>query len=922
MKSKRHNPLVFTDLSGPEPAVSPAPSDNFAHDFADDPAVEALLDPPPPAQATSTLDGLGEPVAAPQPPRASVARRAADAPRADEPGFARHAYAVAAVAALVWAGGLAAFVAGFQTQFGAFEYSPVQWVVIALLAILPATFMLLSAFALRQGAKLAGETRRARALADDLAVPAALAADQTGGALEAMRREIEKASEAARAAREPIVALREALTVESRRLSEAAIQAQATGRLLTETLGRERTALSEMAGSLQLQAADAAEALARQAKVVADASDLAQAQLDEAQASLTARAADLAVAAGDARHAAETATNVLGGQIDHIETTSATTGERLQSLVGALVTEREQLSSLAYTVRADQEDLSARFETQRAQLSEAAADARSGAQALAEASDLGAEALRNLIVSAAEEVRRLAETAHREQLDLDAQAREAVSLFSGVVAEERAMIEAQTRAAINDLAAAAEEARKAAAEHVEMAAEAARAHTDAARLGLDRVGDEAAAKIDSLGEAAFAAAQKADQVFDNRIAVARRMIEQSAQVLEETGDRSVQRIEQGLASARSSLADMDGFLAEIDKRMAALPEEARNQAAAVREAVEAGVGDLTAAARRAASETQAIDAAFQERVRRNYEVLSDAVRLMGRVAGAAEARPSAPAPTPAPSSPVIKTAAPVIRNPVEPETQSERAVIPERLAASGGDRAIRVNLSDTQPVARAPQPPPAEVVRPAAMTDPFADLMEPTSAREAAVARRADPASAAGLRPRLKLTPATEPAPVARQPAAPPPRPTPAPTPAPAPADDEEWTWRGLLTSMDEPASDDDEALADRLIAEIGALGVDAAALLPRVRIDEIAAALQTGDASGAREVVRRLAPAAVRRLSRRVLTDKVLRTEADRYVRRYEELLVDSARKDREGYMIAALLGSDPGRAFLLLDAAVGDLH
>ncbi|MGQ3505010.1 hypothetical protein ACT9SR_12885, partial [Enterococcus faecalis] len=56
----------------------------------------------------------------------------------------------------------------------------------------------------------------------------------------------------------------------------------------------------------------------------------------------------------------------------------------------------------------------------------------------------------------------------------------------------------------------------------------------------------------------------------------------------------------------------------------------------VRKAVEQGVGDLTAAARRAAEETQAIDAAFQERVRQNYEMLNEAVQMMGRVAGAVE----------------------------------------------------------------------------------------------------------------------------------------------------------------------------------------------------------------------------------------------------------------------------------------------
>jgi hypothetical protein len=136
-----------------------------------------------------------------------------------------------------------------------------------------------------------------------------------------------------------------------------------------------------------------------------------------------------------------------------------------------------------------------------------------------------------------------------------------------------------------------------------------------------------------------------------------------------------------------------------------------------------------------------------------------------------------------------------------------------------------------------------------------------------------------------------------------------------------EWTWKDLLSSIDEPPMDDD-VLAERLISEIEALGLDASGLLPLNRIDEIAAVLQAGDVEAAREVVRNLAPSAVRRLSRRVLTDKVLHAHADRYLQRYEDLLADSAKRDREGFVTAALLGSDPGRAFLLFNAAVGDLH
>jgi hypothetical protein len=915
MKSKRSKPLVFTDLGAETPL-------EFGDDAAATPAKAAQrpdmsripMKASPPSDPAPTAEGEGEPLLLSARPETSKKEpKPPKPPRADDLGVSRYAYTVAVLAALVWAGGLAAFVAGFQTQFGAFDYSPLQWTVIGLLAVLPASFMILSAFAMRQGARLAAETRRARAMADDLAIPAALAADQTGGAMEAMRREIEKATEAARAARGPILSLRETLSTESQKLSDAAAEAQATGRMLAEILAGERVALGDLTDSMKAQAAAATDALARQARVVAAASDLAQAQIDEASAALTARAADLAIAAGDARHAAEAATDTLTRQIDRLDAAGGDVGGRMNTLAEGLGRQRQELAVLAETLRADQEDLSVQMETQRAQLAEAAIDARDGAAALAAASAHGAESLRTLIATAAEEVRLLAETAQREQEAMDAQARTALGLFSGAVAEERAALEAQTRAALGDLAQAAEEARQAAAGHVDAAAEAALAHTEAARAGLNLVADEVAARIDSLGESAFAASQQADRVFDGRIAAARRMIEQSAVLVEETGARSAKHIEAGVASAREALADMDILLGEIDARMDRLPDQARQHAASVRQAIEQGMGDLSAAARRAAEETQAIDAAFQERVRRNYEILSDAVRKMGRVAGGAAdvARPPAPAPTPAPAAPVIKTAAPVARpasnSAPHVETEPAREAMPELRAAVAGDRGIRMPMPDAAASARLGG---GEVVRPAALSDPYA--ADPAPRRIETVTP-----AAAGLRPRLKLTPAP-----ADEPMTPPPSPQ-----APIqiePADrvrSDEWTWKDLLHSMDEPGGDDD-ALAERLIGEIEALGVDAAALLPRPRIDEIAAALQTGDAGGAREVVRRLAPAAVRRLSRRVLTDKVLRAQADRYVRHYEELLHDSALRDREGYMTAALLGSDPGRAFLLLDAAVGDLH
>ena len=104
-------------------------------------------------------------------------------------------------------------------------------------------------------------------------------------------------------------------------------------------------------------------------------------------------------------------------------------------------------------------------------------------------------------------------------------------------------------------------------------------------------------------------------------------------------------------------------------------------------------------------------------------------------------------------------------------------------------------------------------------------------------------------------------------------------------------------------------------------MGVEPAKLLPKARIDEIAAAVQTGDLEGAREVVKRLAPAATRRIARRLLTDEGIKRQAQVYIRRYQTLVDDAVVRDPEGFLMATLLGDDPGRIYLLLDAAMGDL-
>ena len=136
----------------------------------------------------------------------------------------------------------------------------------------------------------------------------------------------------------------------------------------------------------------------------------------------------------------------------------------------------------------------------------------------------------------------------------------------------------------------------------------------------------------------------------------------------------------------------------------------------------------------------------------------------------------------------------------------------------------------------------------------------------------------------------------------------------------EGWTWKDLLTSIDDSVQEGG-GLGEDLARDLVDMGVDAEKLLPAARVTEIAAAVQAGDMDGARQVVRRLAPAATRRIGRRLFTDDAVRQRTDAYLQRYRALTLDAAARDPSGRMLGDMLADAAGRTFLLLDAAAGDL-
>lgn len=765
------------------------------------------------AEAPSATPELSEsadapPVAYDPPPPPAMTGQAEPAPTG------RHAYLLAGISAALWIGGVAAWLA-YEVGSGAAELEPLRIAVYALIALAPAGLAIMMAHAVRQGAGLAAETRRARGLSEALIAPTALAAQQTGEVLQTLRADIDQASLAAERARHDMTLLREALAQETVRLNEAAETAGRTARRLSEQLGQERDQMQTLGVQLDSQAAGVIDAVERQSRMVVDASDLAQTQLREAEAALAARAADLAAAAGEAQDAARVAADDLARQTLRLENAGSGVAEQIQSVEEGLGQQRAALVTAAYALRTDQEDFSAQVESQRAQLTEQLSATRAVTDELGQTSVRTTESIKDLVEAATDQFRALVEMSQREADGFDGATKVALDKFEALAAEARDALVEETRRALAALQATAEDSR----------------------LAAEGAAEQAQVRADRLGEALFEAAQKADQAADARVDSARRIVTETSGLVDEAGQRAIDQLEATVERMNTALARVEEAMGELDERAARLPEEAQKRVDAVRATVEEGLAALSAASQKAAADTEALDAGFQERVRRNYDMLTEAVRLMGVVSG---------------------------------DSPSPRR-------------------------------------RDAAATPPATEPETPARAR----AERTEEPRGFGLRGRLKLEPMPGAA-VQNQP------------------EKDRLGWSDLVDEgpgeapldLDTPVmpAADSEALGERITAAIRRMGVDPNALLPRSRVEEASQAVTAGDPDRARQIVRRVAPAAVRSVSRRVLTDPDLRADAEAYVRSFSQDLSARAAAD-DGPGVLGRLTSDGGRAFMLLDAAIGDL-
>lgn len=777
-------------------------------------------------------------------------------------------WGTATAISVMWAGGLAAFVLGAQGSLDAFSVAPFRLAVLALLCLFPIGLIFASAFALRNAAALSRQTQRTAALADAMLAPAASAASQTVDLVDALRSQVDHAVRAVRLAHADIAELSSRLKSETDRLQDAAQIARAATASITRSLEHEREAVNLMSQSLGHQSAGIIEAVDRQARMVADASDLAQTQLREAEASLASTASDMMGAASDVSDSARRISEDLDRQTQRLETAGSGVADQIRSVEEGLSQQRAGLVSAALSLRADQEDFAVHIENQRAQLTEALSITRIATVDLGETSARGIDVLRDIVLTAQENFRSVMGAAENERTAFETRVHATLSNISVMAADARDDLINETKRSLDQLSTAATDARKAA----------------------DMAAQTAQSRVDRLNESIFEASKKADEVFDSRFNAARRLIENSAELISEAGDQTAEKLDQSFAHAREAISEVSAALNELTGSADQLPLMARDRLDEIRKAVEDGVSAMTAAAKRAAVETEAVDQVFQERVKRNYEMLNEAVRLMGVISGD-QPLPQGQGAMEAPDRPR--------------ERDYGRGFAPARQSPA---------LRETPALREAPAPRP-----------------QPQPSAPA-------PSSSAG---RLRLSAVSET------------RPSPGPQPAPQSTRTAQppqggkggdgWSWRDLLNGMESgsgepraessvqsyepvqapqpPLDPEFDNLDDLMIGEVTAMGVDAAALLSRSRIEETIAAIMAEDNEGARMVVRRVAPAAIRRLSRRLLTDGHLRQQANDFATYYDQQINMALMSKEPSRALNDVLATDPGRAYLLLDAAISDL-
>lgn len=521
-----------------------------------------------------------------------------DAPAAERPGGAWLIW-LANSFALLWVGGATAFIwgaLGVQSLERLGQYGFGQLTGLAVFAIAPALLFIMSGLMAREVVRNAHNTRRVEHAIRRLTDPAQYARREVQTLAQAVTGEVERINSALESALARLAAMEEVISHHAESLELSATDARDRTEELLKGLRKERLRLGEVSESLDDKAALIAAAISDQSKMVAAASELAANQASDSGRRILASVESLQDAGASVTERSNIAATKLSERTAHLHELSDTLKERTDNLDAAYVKHRGRLSEAGEALRKEQEKIAAALDFHRAELDVMAATARDGADSLTSASTRGAAAFKKAVDDALERANSLA----------------------GRVRAESEHAASEHEAALARLVASAQEAK---------------AISEAAIEAIEAQADAVTHKVEHANEIAFNAAKRSDDAFQQRLAEADKLTARASQVADEAAESVRRRLEAVLASARVETQNVERHIDTMTNRLAEMPVMARERAQEAADALRRGLEGLNAAAMVAAEESQEIDAAFQARIRQNYELLSDFMLRMGSVAG-------------------------------------------------------------------------------------------------------------------------------------------------------------------------------------------------------------------------------------------------------------------------------------------------
>jgi hypothetical protein len=421
------------------------------------------------------------------------------------------------------------------------------------------------------------------------------------------------------------------------------------------------------------------------------------------------------------------------------------------------------------------------------------------------------------------------------------------------VEEIRAATVANAQVVTEALRKEAEAARVAGAETLaalQASAEAVRFAAEEARQQSSQQMADNQRRMDEVRQSAFEAGKEADAFMQTRITDARALIEKSAGLLDETGNKIQERFSKLAAACADQARAVEDLLDTLDRRLENLPQEATARAQAIESALNDTLTRLTDAGRKAASETAALDNAFQDRLRQSYSALGEVVQRLGGLSGVLSV-PQAPVFQPAPPIAMPVAAA------IEPSAHVAPNAPPQKTqAAAPSVSEPTPPVVDTLPPAQDPMPVPSMTLS--------APPLNQAPKRVAPVEPAPTPAPPLPLQTEIKPTrlKISSPMPIEDDPFAD----LQIGRKPPSSGADSGWSWKQVLSTLDEKGAVNESKRIGDLVRELSLDTAVTDGALEKLR------AMASRSRDQARRGTREILPDEVRAMRRRLTSDPDLR--------------------------------------------------